>query len=173
MKHNLNLNLLRRAIVADLKVGDLVIDSDGDEATLVAPSHPVTGEFILSCSGRYGYCVFRAIDTVYLFPLCWVESKPVYPGDVLYWKGVPGECQPQPLTVVGKLGDWWCTHPNGAIYRFNESELTWSPPRVRKHGWVNVYEGGRTGTYTHPTQEAATRNADHGRKGCVRIEWEE
>ena len=172
MKHT-NVRLLRRVPVADLKVGDLVVDSDGDEARLVAPTHPVTGELILSYKDDYGYCVSQPSDTFYLPPLGWVEDKPVYPGDVLYRKGVPGECQPQPLTVVGTLGDWRCTHPNGAIYRFNASELTWSPPRVRKHGWVNVYEGGRTGAYTHPTQEAATRNADPGRKGCVHIEWEE
>ena len=168
---NHNLNLLRPAIVADLKVGDQVLDTDGETVTLVTPTHPVTGEFVLSYGDAHGYCVSQPSDTFYLPPLGWVEDKPVYPGDVLYWKGVPGECQP--LTVVGTLGDWRCTHPNGAIYRFNASELTWSPPRVRKHGWVNVYEGGRTGAYTHPTQEAATRNADPGRKGCVRIEWEE
>lgn len=171
MKHNPN--LLRHAIVADLNVGDRVMDGDGDTGTLVAPSHPVTGEIVLSYGDAYGYCVFRTSETVYLPPLCWVEDKPVYPGDVLYWKGAQTSHQRQPFTAVavGGLGDWVCKHPSDDIYRLNESELTWTPPKVKQEAWLNIYDCAYASHW--PTKETADTTASPDRRACIRIEWEE
>ena len=166
----MNTNLLRRANPADLKVGDPVVDIDGDTATLIAPLHPDTGEFVLSYKDDRGYFTFVPGDDVYLAPLCWVENKPVYPGDVLYRKEPDTELRRQPLIVSGKLEDWWCAHPNGAIYRLVESELSWTPHGVKREAWLNIYDSN---AYHYPTREEADSNADPGRMACIRIEWEE
>jgi hypothetical protein len=58
----------------------------------------------------------------------------------------------------------------------NESEYRIKPKRIKKEGWVNVFQLGETSVRTvngiYPTKEKA---AEWGFKSitCIRIEWEE
>ena len=162
----MNTNLLRRANPADLKVGDPVVDIDGDTATLIAPLHPDTGEFVLSYKDDRGYFTFVPGDDVYLAPLCWVENKPVYPGDVLYGKSANIR---KPLVVEGTPENWGCRYPDGSFCDFREGELTWTSPK--REAWLNVYPEALA--YYYPTKEEADSNATPRRLACIRIEWEE
>lgn len=108
--------------------------------------------------------------------LCWVEGRPVYRGDVLWW------------TTQGR----WITArayenmQNPGVKDDNDCEsdvawltnLTWTPPKVKREGWVNIYPkdwGGiaSVGSLVNETREDADVQADDNRIACVRIEWEE
>ena len=94
-------------------------------------------------------------------PLCWVEGRPVYPGDNLYLKNGCG------VFTAG-----------GRMVGVELNSLTWSKPKrtVKKAGWINIYPlswmDGRTGAI-YPTKTAADNSARSARIACARVEWEE
>lgn len=97
-------------------------------------------------------------------PLCEVEGKPVYPGDVLYQNtpSLPGErivVSGNEAGVFDDKGRW-----NGRLH------LTWTPPKQKKEMWVNVYPEGEG--YGYPTKEKADQVASSDRIACVRLEYE-
>ena len=117
-------------------------------------------------------------------PLCWVEGRPVYPGDVLYWN-----CGGAEFTVGSRMlfdGQMiegvsvtteGFTHdiPGTGILHEN---LTWEKPKrtVKKAGWINIYplvgECGQASAI-YPTKTAADNSASSARIACTRVEWEE
>lgn len=128
-----------------------------------------------------------AIDAwLRMAPLCWVEGKPVYKGEKMWRKDgqwtyaheIVGKTQQEDdglgvLLQVTEQGTTW------------SENLTWTPPKVRREGWVNIV--GRKGG-SRETSDRIIRNADifddeakakswAGHCGdviaCVRIEWEE
>lgn len=97
-------------------------------------------------------------------PLCEVEGKPVYPGDVLYQNtpSLPGErivVSGNEDGVFDDQGRW-----NGRLH------LTWTPPKQKKEMWVNVYPEGEG--FGYPTKEKADQVASSDRIACVRLEYE-
>jgi len=52
-----------------------------------------------------------------------------------------------------------------------EHEWRIKPKRVKKAGWVNVYETGYGNLF--PTKEQADNCGSRWRTACIRIEWEE
>ena len=110
------------------------------------------------CSGRFN--LFPA-ERFCMAPLCWVEGRPVYPGDNLYWKNGCGV-----FTAGGRMVG---VEPNS---------LTWSKPKrtVKKAGWINIYPlswmDGRAGAIFQ-TKTEADSSARSGRIACTRVEWEE
>ena len=128
-----------------------------------------------------GYCVVVTDEGVYrlgkaheyrMAPLCWVEGKPVYPGDVL-WQTTPA-------------GDVLKRKAKGSYLEFEEtgswamdgsvSKLSWAepPPKPVKR-WINVYpgmyrDGGPCSTTMHSTKEAADDDLMHGSIACIEIE---
>lgn len=86
-----------------------------DSKGRVCVKDPVDGEFVLAHCGRYR-----------MAPLCWVEGKPVYKGDVLYQNtaALPG------ARVVVEGNEDGITDDQG---RWNgRSHLTWTPPKVKR-----------------------------------------
>ena len=82
-------NLLRPVVFANLKIGDKLEREQGVKAvvTYVAPNFAVLrykDNLEAPLTGNYLERTFR------FQPLCWVEEKPVYPGDgPLYYKDNP------------------------------------------------------------------------------------
>ena len=72
-------------------------------------------------------------------------------------------------SFVTKLGMWQpCEHP---VWTEN-CEYRIKPKRVKKEGWVNVYND--TCAVFYPTKAQADETYGCGnRKACIRIEWEE
>ena len=94
-------------------------------------------------------------------PLCWVEGRPVYPGDNLYLKNGCG------VFTAG-----------GRMVGVELNSLTWSKPKrtVKKAGWINIYPLiGECGLASaiYPTKTAADNSASSARIACTRVEWEE
>lgn len=104
-------------------------------------------------------------------PLAWVEGKPVYKGDRLWW--VTQKRWINALRYENNLNKPAIKDDNDCVSDVAWlSNLTWTPPKVKREGWVNVYGYDRIAT-THESQEKANLNAGRDRIACVRIEWEE
>lgn len=112
------------------------------------------------------YCVVVTDEGVYrlvkaheyrMAPLCWVEGKPVYPGDVLEHTRLgevvaKSEHASKGMLVVEKY--------DGLAVE----NLTWPRPKPVKR-WVNIY---RVNTFA--SQEAANEYATSSRIACIEIE---
>lgn len=135
----------------------------------------------------WGNIALLPVDRARMVPLAWVEGKPVYPGDVLYWNatsGYPGYrfTAENFYSVSGIISGSSVTASGAALLGgcMPVAELTWTPPKVKKEGWVNVYpKNGMskgmpvTGGQILPTKAVADNEAFDSRVACVRIEWEE
>lgn len=64
----------------------------------------------------------------------------------------------------------WYPYVGDVIFR-DHFQYRIKPKRVKKEGWVNVYNAGYGNLY--PTKEEADICGSRIRKACVRIEWEE
>lgn len=115
------------------------------------------------------YEIYESED-IRMAPLCWVEERPVYKGDVLWHK----------------IGNYFVTveHPGDAEYftcekgTFEYRYLTWTQPKVKREGWVNIYRRSVYGQERAPdgvyaTEQIANEGATNYRIACIRIEWEE
>lgn len=102
-------------------------------------------------------------------PLAWVEGKPVYKGDILYWKSVSNKwmnhvCDEFDVDkFLQRTGE-----EQGYIYA---NKLTWQKPKTKREGWVNIYRFNDTALFAD--KKTADKNAISDRIDCVRIEWEE
>jgi hypothetical protein len=105
-------------------------------------------------------------------PLAWVEGRPVYRGDVLW-------CRFGNRHVIVKVdGDqvWFESET-----WLDRKELTWTPPAVKRHGWVNIYpknenrfdEAVANSGGVYASKDDADRRNHGTRIACVRIEWDE
>ena len=86
----MNFDLLRPVVFANLKVGDKLVSREGREAVVVymGPDFAVIRFQDNSEDAPFG----SYLESEYwLKPLCWVEDKPVYPGDELYRPEVEGD----------------------------------------------------------------------------------
>lgn len=97
-------------------------------------------------------------------PLCWVEGRPVYKGDVLYK-------QDGSKFIAKTMYSDTCILSDQPFIGSSLENLTWTPPKVKRDGWMNCYKNGENSVY--PTKERADRSADYSRVACIRIEWEE
>lgn len=119
-----------------------------------------------------------------LSPLAWVQNKPVYKGDTLYWY-MSGIKKPVKF-VVGKHGILKGTDgilqgvsyvPDGQIFGEEGSsgiyltQLLWAPNEKKTHRvWINLYPFGMV--YVHKTKELAEQNAGNDLLDTRCIEWE-
>lgn len=116
-------------------------------------------------------------------PLCWIDDKPVYKGDVMY-KTTP-TFGTYPVTVID-------------IFTLNNTEyldldtdtiiniqseyadnrlgnLSWTrpKPKQKKQGWINVYPDHQTSIIWFNSKEEADYNADQEtRITCVPFEYD-
>lgn len=122
------------------------------------------------------FICFTNADKIKMAPLCWLEDKPVYKGDILYRK-LPGTNEIQELTVQSIEK---CTEDpfirfeqeNQAEYADNRRKnLSWTKPKQKKQGWINVYPARYC--YWWTSKEEADSAARRHRISCVPFEYEE
>ena len=113
--------------------------------------------------GRF-YGEFESWNDLLMAPLCQVEGRDVYPGDVLYHESGA-------VTVFGMLG--CCLevmYAGGECGLRSPENLTWTKPKTKRVGWINVYPN--RGDVMHSTEEEANQCAHEGRLACVWVEYE-
>ena len=125
----MNFDLLRPVVFAELKVGDKLVSPEGRGATVtyIAPNFAVL-RFTDNTEGAPfdGYLE----RTFRLHPLCWVEGKPVYPGDTLYYKDDPTwKHNEEGVIASGIRGDE--LHFHGGI-AFPIDIATWTKPQLKR-----------------------------------------
>jgi len=71
-------------------------------------------------------------EEIYLAPLCWVEEKPVYVGDILY---TTGHGYSHPCKVKGMQGDLVEYVRRGIDLRDEVSAMSWAKPSIKINGY--------------------------------------
>lgn len=163
-------SLLRPFDLEAAKAGHEITNENGD-ARIYVDGPDYMGQVCVK--GCQGGLYIDPVGSLFMSPLCWVEGKPVYKGDgPLYWKGAPNCKHGFSLTEVSADG-WAHTDPLGCVHI---DGITWSPPKVKRDGWVNVYHSCDSAAMLSdawPTKEECDKLQRTGRIACVRIEWEE
>lgn len=193
MNNEKDYSLLRPFDLDAAKRGEAICANMGEPLVFVAEAGPDgdhcvrLGNWHVS-AGNLATCESHHLR---MAPLCWVEGKPVYKGDVLYssfFKHHPCDVNNETGSfVVGGLnGDLLYKHCDIA-FKTKPTSCTWNPPKVKRSGWVNIVEYHRSGEFGEipdrivrnadifPTKEAAEKDGRQSRNfiTCVRIEWEE
>lgn len=176
MEQTKDYSLLRPFDIEAAKAGEKICygeDGDYKSVTFIAEAGPDGDHSIRDHNGN---CYTEPSYGLRMAPLCWVEGKPVYKGDVLYsdkhGKGVIVDAS---NFNGGYAIEFERTKISIEATYFN-SGLTWTTPKVKRDGWVNVYfaqESVACLSDAWPTKEKCDALQRQGRIACVRIEWEE
>lgn len=104
-------------------------------------------------------------DDLVMAPLCWIEGRPVYPGDDIYVRGKLGIFKVDGCMVNGYL------RMVGVGLGVPPECLTWTPPTVKREGFCIVHP---TTVYESFEQAEARMKRDYP-EGCFIAEckWEE
>lgn len=123
-------NLLRPVVFANLKIGDKLEREQGLKAvvTYVAPNFAVLRYKDNIESATYD----NYLEQTFRFqPLCWVENKPVYPGDgPLYYKDNPSWKHNKEGVFASSIRDDEL-HFHGGI-AFPIDTATWTKPQLKR-----------------------------------------
>lgn len=137
MNEKHNHKLLRPVKFKDLQVGDVLILKDSSPVSKSSVTYKANKFVVLRFSdGSEGTCYQSRLEIDYgLAPLCWVEGKPVYPGDgplyykygLLYYKHGPlWKYNVEGVTAFSISDDE--LHFHGGI-AFPISDATWTKPK--------------------------------------------
>lgn len=171
----MNVSLLRDFNLDEMLAGSKVCwRDDGEEAieAFFVNDHviPVFKSNFLKTSPQCGcFNLKEANDYLRMSPLGWVEEKPVYRGDVLYFRNN----DTRDLNVMCNFyGDCYLVAPDGETFDLNKNidQLTWEKQKIQKRGWMNKYESGISVVY--PTKELAELSS-RGQVKSVGISWVE
>lgn len=161
-------SLLRPFDLEAAKAGVLLCDQSGSTLAGLLCCTPDSSGYFRAWVDRIGGLVSSLPGkSIRLAPLCWVEGKPVYSGDVLE-HAKHGE-------VVAKS-----RHASKGMLVVEKYDslalgnLAWPRPKPVKR-WINVYpgmyrDGGPCSTTMHSTKEAADDDLMHGSIACIEIE---
>ena len=113
-----------------------------------------------------------------MLPLTWVEGRPVYKGDVLYYKSDKESA----IVVNGDSYSVSVETNDCGICTECINDLTWQKPKTKREGWVNLYSN-RHGLMPNvqldngkpfKSYDNAMQNGIHDDYiGAIKIEWEE
>ena len=133
MNEKHNYKLLRPVKFKDLQVGDELILKDSLPVTKSSVAYKANKFVVLRFSdGSEGTCYVSRLEVDYgLAPLCWVEGKPVYPGDVLYYKYDP-TWQYNDEGVVALAMRYDTLLFKGGQEFHNVSDATWTKPEQKR-----------------------------------------
>lgn len=111
-------------------------------------------------------CVTAPRANLRMAPLCWVEGRPVYRGDELYFTGgLYGDT----IIIDDVTGDSfpvaWEANKAGCVA---VSSLTWSKPKKLHQVWINLYKDGSAIAYEG--KGLADSNKEN-RVDCRLVEW--
>lgn len=152
MEYEKDYSLLRPFDLEAAKRGEAIIDTDGDECKYVAGPHKETAEIVVEFPYDLGFMTCMDKD-LRMAPLAWVPVskddptlRPVYKGDVL-WHEVIGRVE---ILALGKASTP-CVEVVGRGDFPWISALTWTPPKVKREGWIAILTAERPkgDKYTH------------------------
>lgn len=190
-----NYGLLRPFDLEAAKAGELLCNLDGSNTYefLGEECHRYSCNLVSvrSLTPYKGHLYTNKSSDFRMQPLCWIENRPVYPGDVLYWGSSTGNVGSKfvvgsKMLCDGKILAGESTLLNNTIMGadgksgLRPADLTWTPPKTKKTYWVNIYNDDPTNEngvwgYKHTSKEAANIASSFGdrRIACVLIEVEE
>jgi hypothetical protein len=146
------------------------------------------------CTSNYKYCLIESLpftqgfigtEKLFQLPLCYVEDKPVYMGDIVYYTSADwwysmrvtghnshvtnNENTLQGIVVDVGTSTWEQTYESWAPAHM----FSWTKPKVMvtKTGWINIYT--RDDCTLHPTKEEADMYTDDTRLACTQITWQQ
>ncbi len=130
MNEKHNYNLLRPVIFDDLKIGEVLQAYSGLLRT-VAYKAPTFAVLKFEDGSEGCYEIYKLETSYKLVPLCWVENKPVYPGDgPLYYKHDPRWKHNKEGVVALSIHDDEL-HFYGGI-AFPIADATWTKPEPKR-----------------------------------------
>ena len=162
-------SLLRPFDLEAAKAGALLCDQSGPTlAGLLCCTPDSSGYFWVWVNCIGGIVSRLHSKNIRLAPLCWVEGKPVYPGDMLEVELVSwGDWREATVARSGFAHDGERIIAEGVgkeIINAPVSMCRWPRPKPVKR-WINIYPN--TG---YDTKAAADQVAAIGRIACVEIE---
>ena len=114
------------------------------------------------------YVCFSPLNALRLAPLCWVEGKPVYPGDMLEVELVSrGDWCEATVARSGSAHDGERIIAEGVgkeIINAPVSMCRWPRPKPVKR-WINIYPAN-----SFESQDSANEYAASSRIACIEIE---
>ena len=178
-----NLELLRPFDLEAAKAGTLLCSEatflNGEPAWKYAAGPDASGRIVAVKISDGNFAAASRPEALRMAPLCWVEGRPVYKGDVLFYEGI-GRGVVVGMKDGNQIAITYDRHedlgPIGALPR----NLTWTPPKVKREGW-GVMRVGRV-SCTREEAEAILKqyvgsnilsDTLEGELRVARIEWEE
>ena len=133
MNEKHNCKLLRPVKFKDVQVGDVLVLKDSSLVSESSVTYKSKDFVVLRFSdGSEGTRHGSRLEIDYgLAPLCWVEGKPVYPGDVLYYKYDP-TWQYNDEGVVALAMRYDTLLFKGGQEFHNVSDATWTKPEPKR-----------------------------------------
>jgi hypothetical protein len=169
-------SLLRAFDLEAAKRGEAVCLHGGEAARWVGRSESNTANIVEHNKSFAGNVVEYLFDRyLRMVPLCWVEEKPVYKGDVLYFLNKSrvashvstdsdGDC----FLHFNDGSDCWLSGPSPIFDGL--VACTWTPPKVKREGYVIV---ACNSTMPREVAEKMLSNIKHGGELVLaRAEWE-
>ena len=138
MNEKHNCKLLRPVKFKDVQVGDVLVLKDSSPTSKSSVTYKSKDFVVLRFSdGSEGTCYRSRLESdCELAPLCWVEDKPVYPGDVLYRPAVEKDKALVVSHVTIKDGVEYLYFSNDACAcEFADNRrgyLTWTKPEQKR-----------------------------------------
>ena len=130
MNEKHNYNLLRPVIFDDLKIGEVLQAYSGLPPT-VAYKAPTFAVLKFEDGSEGCYEIYKLETSYKLVPLCWVENKPVYPGDgPLYYKHDPAWVYNKEGVFALSIRDDELHFHGGTVFPI--SDVTWTKPEQRR-----------------------------------------
>jgi len=133
MNEKHNCKLLRPVKFKDVQVGDVLVLKDSSPVSESSVAYKANKFVVLRFSdGSEGTCYQSRLEIDYaLHPLCWVEGKPVYPGDgPLYYKHDPRWKYNEEGVITLAVRDDEL-HFHGGI-AFPIADATWTKPEPKR-----------------------------------------
>jgi len=123
-------NLLRPVVFANLKVGEVLQAYSGLPPT-VAYKAPTFAVLKFEDGSEGCYEIYKLETSYKLVPLCWVENKPVYPGDgPLYYKDNPAWRHNEEGMFAWSVRDDELHFHGGKAFPIDTA--TWTKPEQRR-----------------------------------------
>lgn len=159
-----NYNLLRKFDLEAAKSGQPCCYDDESGARYYVAG-PDEGDLVCTSEKTNGNLRLDDLKELRMKPLCWVEDKPVYVGDMLYY--ISGSILVSGFSFTGLL--------EYGSFRIHPDGCSWKKPgrKVQKHGFINMYQNGLCGGKVFSCETEAKIGAMPGRVACIEIHWEE
>ena len=160
--------LLRPFDLEAAKAGVLLCDQSGSTLAGLLCCTPDSSGYFRAWVDRIGGLVSSLPGkSIRLAPLCWVEGKPVYPGDALWQTTLAGDVLKRKAKQISADGSYLEFDETGSwAMDGSVSKLSWAepPPKPIKR-WVNIYPA-----YSFESQDSANEYATSSRIACIEIE---